>query len=489
MTWRAFPVEALPDPVHQLVTIGSRAMQCDPSFIALSALSAIASVIGATRSVAIFEGWTEPAILWSVIVGESGTLKTPAIRLATKPLCQLQAKLMDEYAQLVSAYEQDKAEYERAYSKWRSKGEGELPTKPSPPPQPRVVISNITVEAVGPILGDNPRGLLLVRDELAGWIGSFDRYSSGRGADVNEWLPMHSGETLLVDRKTSGTIYVSRAHVSIAGGIQPETLRRALGREHITNGLAARLLMAYPPRPQRRWTGEHIPPAIEAKYACMIERLRELQPEHIEGEPQPVLLRFDSDAKELWADYFNRHHAEQSQLTGAIASAWSKLEGGAARLALIVHLVRWAAREPVSESHIDSISMNAGITLADWFKGEAARIYDMLCESEAEAEDRELVDWIRARGGAVTVRDLVRGPRRFRGKADLAQKTLDDLVARGLGDWEHPKPGPKGGHPTLVFRLADLCDGDSTSTGEAKSDGSVADTSEEADSDDVGIIE
>ena len=85
----------------------------------------------------------------------------------------------------------------------------------------------------------------MVRAELGGWIGGFDRYAGGKGGDAAKWLRMFGGRPMIVDRKTSGTIYVPAAAVSIAGGIQPETLRRALGTEHRENGLAARLPGAF----------------------------------------------------------------------------------------------------------------------------------------------------------------------------------------------------------------------------------------------------
>ena len=55
------------------------------------------------------------------------------------------------------------------------------------------------MEAIAPLLQANPRGLLLSRDELAGWIGSFDRYTGGKGsADAAHWLSMHNGEEIVV---------------------------------------------------------------------------------------------------------------------------------------------------------------------------------------------------------------------------------------------------------------------------------------------------
>jgi hypothetical protein len=91
----------------------------------------------------------------------------------------------------------------------------------------------VVSEALAPILQANPRGLLLARDELAGWIGSFDRYANkGKAsADSANWLSMFNAENITVDRKTGfpRTIHVPRAAVCVVGGIQPAILRRALG--------------------------------------------------------------------------------------------------------------------------------------------------------------------------------------------------------------------------------------------------------------------
>ena len=62
---------------------------------------------------------------------------------------------------------------------------------------------DITVEAIAKRLAAAPKGLLLATDELAGWLGSFDRYTNGKG-DVEHWLTMHGARDLMVDRKTEG---------------------------------------------------------------------------------------------------------------------------------------------------------------------------------------------------------------------------------------------------------------------------------------------
>ncbi len=92
------------------------------------------------------------------------------------------------------------------------------------------------------------------------WLAGFDRYTHGKGHDVSKWVEMFGGRSTAVDRKGGilRTISIPYAAVSVCGGIQPGPLARALGTEHRENGLAARLLLAYPPRKLKRWTEAEI---------------------------------------------------------------------------------------------------------------------------------------------------------------------------------------------------------------------------------------
>src|SRR5262245_61850795 len=197
----------------------------------------------------------------------------------------------------------------------------------------------------------NPRGLLLARDELAGWIGSFDRYSGkGKaGADVANWLSMFNAESIIVDRKTGTprTIHVPQAAICVTGGIQPGILQRALGTEHRESGLAARLLLTCPPRKAKKWTEADIDPRAEAALAGIFDRLYERQPNEDDGEARPMPVRLDAPAKSAWTAYYDAHATEHAELTGDLSAAWSKLEEYAARLALVVHFARWAANDPL----------------------------------------------------------------------------------------------------------------------------------------------
>jgi hypothetical protein len=483
-----FPADVLPEPIRGFVTEAAVAIGCDASYIALPLLSGLASAIGNTHRIALKRGWTEPAIVWTAIVGDSGTAKSPALELGLRPIRKRQHDAMKEHAEAMKHHADALAMHERDAAHWKkSKSDTPPPAKPEAPIADRCWTDDATTEALAVLLQQNPRGLLMVRDELAGWF-NFDRYAGGKGGgDAAKWLEMFGGRPMVVDRKTGGTLYVPRAAVSIAGGIQPETLRRALGQEHRDNGLAARLLLTCPPRKRKRWTEADVNADIEAAVALVFDRLFGLTPEtDDEGDERPRLVTLADDGKRAWVTYYNEHAGEQVNLSGDEAAAWSKLEGYAARLALVVHLTRWAAGDATlrDPARVDEASIAAGVVLARWFGDEARRVYAILSESDDDRETRRLVEWIDRKGGTVTARDLTHGLRAYRGDPDAAKRALSELMEAGIGRWEADAHGPKGGRPAQRFRLVSTVTVTETRTNAGKDvgygDGDTGDTATDA---------
>jgi hypothetical protein len=269
---------------------------------------------------------------------------------------------------------------------------------------------------------------------------------------------MFNAQSIIVDRKTGipRTIHVAQAAVCVSGGIRPAILKRALGSEHRESGLAARLLLTCPPRKAKRWTEADIDPGAEAGLARLVDRLYDLQPTvGGDGDTRPALVRLTPEAKAAWTAYSDAHAIEQADLTGDMAAAWSKLEEYAARLALVLHFVRWAANDPtlVAADRVDAGSMAAGIRLTQWFKHAARRVYAMLDESDAERDQRRLVDWIGRKGGTVTAREAQQGCRWLK-EPGAAEAALEELVKAGRGTWQNVPTHAKGGRPARVFVLS-----------------------------------
>jgi len=157
-----------------------------------------------------------------------------------------------------------------------------------------------------------------------------------------------------------------------------------------------------------------------------VDRLYDLQSvPNEEGEPEPVVVRMTPEAKSARVAYYNAHAVEQRDLTGDLAAAWSKLEETPARLALVIHFIRWATAYPAEgspEADLDLQSIAGGIRLVTWFKRETDRVYDLLAEDDADANQRRLTEWIGRRGPGDRARNptgmpVAASPRRGRNHA------------------------------------------------------------------------
>lgn len=204
--------------------------------------------------------------------------------------------------------------------------------------------------------------------------------------------------------------------------------------------------------------------AAEAAIEAVFDRLYSLEAVlGRDGDPEPGIVRLSAKAKAVWVSFFNEHAQEHVDLTGDLSAAWSKLEGYAARLALVVHLVRWAAGDPtiVSLDLLDEVSVASGVTLSRWFGQETRRVYAILEETDDNRNRRGLVELVQRHGGSVTARQLMRSSRAYP-TSEAAEEALNGLVQDRLGRWEDAGPTEQGGRPTRRFVLVDSVDVDRT---------------------------
>lgn len=434
-----FPLASLPSVLRQFVTESAQAIGCDPTFSVLPALAVCASSVGTSRCLMVKRGWYVPSLIWAVIVGESGSQKSPPMRMAVQPLKDRQKRHIADHSRDMADFVDQVFHFKRTQKKWERTGEGERPEAPEEPVMPRCIVQDSTIEALAPILLGNRRGVLLARDELSGWFGSFNQYSKGGGtADVPKWLEIYNTESITIDRKTGDQkfIYVPHPSVNICGGIQPDILSTCLTDERKADGLQSRLLMAYPPRQPKRWRDDEVSESTLDSYCKMIEDLSTLKPDiDSSGDERPTTLRLTDDARQLYKDFINHHGDEQNALHGHLASQWSKLEETPVRLAIILHCIRQVTDGVDDAFRVDAATMQAAITIGEWFKTETLRINRLLTLPSEVREAQHLTTWIRSRGGSITARDLYR-LRRDIESIDEAEAKLIHLVKVNAGRWE-----------------------------------------------------
>jgi hypothetical protein len=472
--WRPFPTDALPATLASYVRAGAAALGCDEAYLGPPALAVGASLIGNCRCVRLKLTWSEPSVAWSAVVGDSGTIKSPALQMVVGPVYRVQKRLLNEYRTALVVYQNELLGHQEAAKKARKEG-GDAGEAPEEPVRKRVVCSDTTVEKLSQVLEENPRGVLVHRDELAGWLGSFSRYKAkGAGNDVPYWLEAFRAGPWLIDRKggPKPTMYIPHAAASVVGTIQPGVLARHLTDDLLDSGLFARMLLAMPPKREKRWTEADVAPEVRDAYEGLVESLLALEPDKdAEGDPVPFPVRLSPPAKEAWVRFYNEWAREQSAAEGELAAALSKLEGYGARFALLHHIVTKVAAGDDCNDPVEPASVEAGAALVRWFAYEARRVYALLQESEEDRRTRRLVEFVRSRGGHITARELRRAsPTRY-STPEAAEAELDVLVTSGLGRWEERPAGPHGGRPTRTFVLDQNSDAKTDETDETPGPG------------------
>jgi len=444
-----FPVHLLPAVMRDYIAEGARSRATDRSVVGLPLLVTLASCVGMSRRISPKNGWSEPSILWGAVVGQSGSVKSPGLDLSRELLDACENESYRSHKLAMDDYAGQLALYERDLSAWkRSKSMEPPPEQPPKPIATRLKVDDVTLESIVPILSENPKGLLVLSDELAGWFGGMGLYSSkgSGGRDESRWLVLHGGRDFSLDRKTGRErVYIPNAAASVAGTIQPGTLANVVKGGQVESGLLARLLLVMPPSQAKQWTDDVLSSRVRDAMQSVVDRLRSLSMDYSFETPRPIDVPITLDARNRFASFVNSHGQETIGHTESLAAAWSKLEGYSLRFALIIHLVQWA-ESGLPESEIGPVeieSIEAGIELARWFACEAERVYASIgvvssVQGTAQLARRDamrLLEWIDSRGGKATEREIGRGLRRYEDESLIATDCRW-LIDRGLAKWQ-----------------------------------------------------
>ena len=188
----AFDPAMLPAALRPWIIDIAERMQCPPDFPAAAAVVCLAAVVG--RQVAIrpkrHDDWTVVPNLWGGIIGRPSLLKSPALAEPMRLVDALEAKAADFHREALREHGAQArvdaigakladADIQKAL-KDGDRGKAldlalDASTDDEPPRRRRYRTSDATIEKLGELLKDNPRGLLLFRDELVGFLRSLDR--------------------------------------------------------------------------------------------------------------------------------------------------------------------------------------------------------------------------------------------------------------------------------------------------------------------------
>jgi hypothetical protein len=153
-----------------------------------------------------------------------------------------------------------------------------------------------------------------------------------------------------------------------------------------------------------------------------------------EGRRVPVVLELGADARPLWAAWYDEHAAE-SEAAGfpaVLVGPWSKMVAYAARLALVMHLLRQACGEEVGQA-VDAESLRRAIRLITYFKSHARAVYARLGQSETSRRVAVMLNWIVGHGGEAHTSALTKNNVAGVENRDEALSLMKEMEHRGYG--------------------------------------------------------
>ena len=381
-----FPVDALPSKVARYVREAAASLSCPPDIVAIPAIGALSGVIGRTREVRIKRGWPVSASLYMVVVAGAGEAKSPAQSAATYPVQKLQGMLRNTYAEEKKVYENEVRQHTVDKKQAAKDGKPE-PEPPAKPIMRRVLVDDITIEALATRLEENPRGFLSAQDELTGFLRGMDQYKSGgKGNTRQSYLKIWSNGTITVDRKGADEpVIVPHPFVTLQGGIQPPVLHEiADGRD---DGFLDRFLFAYPEVSRGGYSEDEISAKAEFDYETLVTQLWNQQgfdPEGT-GSLEPRRLEMDREAKTLFVEAANALATEKRTpgFPASLTGPWSKMDTQLAKLALIVACARIAEDRGAPEL-VTGDDMRNALRLLEYFKATTRKVYGAIFEANPD---------------------------------------------------------------------------------------------------------
>jgi putative DNA primase/helicase len=401
-----FDFAMLPDALRPWLKDIHERVQCPPDFLAVTAMVMLAQLIG--RKVGIHpkakDDWLVIANLWGAIIGRPSAMKSPALAEVLKPLQRLITQAADSHRESVSFYEAQQVlikakleEAERAL-KDAAKGKSGAPSESSAlqnyadiksavasaPKERRYVVNDASVEKLGELFDENPNGLLLVRDELTGWMKGLER--EDKAGDRAFFLEAFNGNgRYTYDRIGRGTIKIESTTLSIIGGIQPAKfapyVANAVKMNSGDDGLIQRFQLAvYPDDGGNDWTSIRLTDRYADAQAknmafCLIEKLDAMPERRVKdefGQEQIVGLRFTAEAQSRFYDWHDAlmRLVKSDDIHPALESHFMKFTSLIPSLALIIELA-----DDVEATAVGLTSLEKAIAWDNYLRSHAMRIY------------------------------------------------------------------------------------------------------------------
>jgi hypothetical protein len=384
-----FPVDLFPLKVADYWKACARSLAVPVDYVAVPGMTLLGGAVGRTREVGIKKGYAEGPALWTVVVAPPGSVKSASLKFARAPLARAEADWMAKHRHSLDLFDAEADRHTERVKEWKKGGcQGEPPDRPQRPTLRQITLDSTTTEAAAKVLRDNERGVVVVKDELSGFMKAMNQYrAGGKGDDRQFWLSAWAGAMTKVNRAKdhdAGPLVIPHPFVGIAGMMTPSALPELRGDnrhgEAEQDGFVDRFLFSFPdPVTATGETWDEVEDELKRGYADVFLDLLGTQmvrePEGAGWRTRPYLVPFADDARPVWESFTGRiaDRINQFDTFDPFRGVLSKLRGYGARLAILLWSVRKACGELGPNAPLDGETLAKASALIDYFDRHARR--------------------------------------------------------------------------------------------------------------------
>jgi hypothetical protein len=434
-------------------------------YSAVSLLVAVGATIANVRWPLAGANWSEPPIQWGNLVGFSAQGKSPGMGPILRLMVYSEDQMARDFAEEVRQYETQKYIAKAKHEHWETLlkqaiKEGKQPPPkpkdaepPRPPVRPRIITVDSTIESLAALALALPRGLLLHRDELEGWFGSFDRYG-GNGRDEGFAKEMFGGRLYRVDRKNSPEpLFIRHLSIGVLGSSETDKIADIIGNSK--GGLIPRFNHTWPEELPDFKLSRSVFEDDDARTAFARLTLLPMNADEF-GYPEPKRVKLSTKAEDVIEAFGATVKTRISLATGTFATSLGKARGHALRLAAILEFLWWCEKGLAEPTEISLDAVNAAITLvSEYFLPMAERVYGDAAIPERDAHAMILTRRLQQEGlGKFNARDLRRRMGSPIHEAEAMDEACKVLHEAGLIRPQPERKGATGGRHSKDFEVS-----------------------------------
>jgi hypothetical protein len=449
----SFPIDCLGNVLAPAAKSMIEVIQSPDAIVGQSLLAGAALAVQPHADV-IIDGRAFPLSENFVAVDESGGRKSSTDKAALAPHKKRQCDLRQNYNSKFADYEADRTAWKKARDEalTRKKNAGrevkkaaliELGPEPQPPIDVILTTEEPTYEGVVKALANGWPSIGIFSDEGGRFLGGHGMNSDNQLKTATGLSKLWDGDPITRTRGGDGNMLLYGRRVSVHLMIQPEISNMLFGNQLlIGQGLLSRCLICHPSsnignRPYREINLRETP-AMQRYFAKMMDILEAPLPiaEGSRNQLEPRSLPLAPEAKTIWIGFHDHIEAlcKDGRELHPIKGFATKAAEHAARLAGILALVDDLHSSAITRGHIE-----AGIELAQFYIGEALRLFNSAADNPNLILAEKLITWAHSKDHQQLSLQLVyqKGPNGIRDKATAIRiiQILEDHY------WLIPIPG------------------------------------------------